>query len=166
MATILRMPEVLAIEGALSLASLEKTVGRVHALWKPVGTEEAFEIVRRRLFTTITDTAQASEVCRAFADSYSENRQDLPKETLESRYYDRMVRAYPIHPEVFDRLYEDWSSLDNFQRTRGVLSLMASVIHRLWNDDNKDPFIMPGNLPLSDAQTRKKSTRAIHFSNQ
>jgi uncharacterized protein len=145
-----------SIEGTLSLASLEKTVGRVHALWKPVGTEEAFEIVRRRLFTTITDTAQASEVCRSFADSYSENRQDLPKETLESRYYDRMVRAYPIHPEVFDRLYEDWSSLDNFQRTRGVLSLMASVIHRLWNDDNKDPFIMPGNLPLSDAQTRNK----------
>jgi len=33
---------------------------------------------------------------------------------------------------VFDRLYEDWSTLDSFQRTRGVLKLMAKVIHRLW----------------------------------
>jgi uncharacterized protein len=145
-----------SVAGALSTASLEKTVGRVHALWKPVGTEEAFEIVRRRLFTSITDTAQASEVCRAFADAYTDNREDLPKDSLDSRYFDRMVRAYPIHPEVFDRLYEDWSSLDNFQRTRGVLALMAKVIHRLWKDGNNDPFIMPGNLPLYDAQTRNE----------
>jgi uncharacterized protein len=144
------------LEGALSLTSLEKTVGRVHALWKPVGTEEAFEIVRRRLFTQIKDEAQAKEACRAFADAYTENREDLPKETLEGRYLDRMARAYPIHPEVFDRLYEDWSSLDNFQRTRGVLKLMAKVIHRLWKDGNKDPFIMPGNLPLYDAETRNE----------
>jgi predicted AAA+ superfamily ATPase len=59
------------LEGALSLTSLEKTVGRVHALWKPVGTEEAFEIVRRRLFTQIKDEAQAKETCRAFADTYT-----------------------------------------------------------------------------------------------
>ena len=40
--------------------------------------------------------------------------------------------AYPIHPELFDRLYNDWSTLDKFQRTRGVLRLMAAVIHSLW----------------------------------
>ena len=55
---------------------------------------------------------------------------------------------------MFDRLYEDWSSLDNFQRTRGVLKLMAKVIHRLWKDNDKDPFIMPGSFPLADAETR------------
>ena len=142
------------MEGALSLTNLEKTVGRVHALWKPVATEEAFEIVRQRLFTKIADQSQAEAVCREFADAYTQNRQDLPNETLESHYYDRMVRAYPIHPEVFDRLYEDWLTLDNFQRTRGVLTLMAKVIHRLWKDGNNDPFIMPGSLPLQDAQTR------------
>ncbi len=144
------------LEGALSLASLEKTVGRVHALWKPVGTEEAFEIVRRRLFTPISDESQALETCRTFADYYAENRGDLPKETIEGRYVERMMRAYPIHPEVFDRLYEDWSSLDNFQRTRGVLKLMAKVIHRLWKDGNNDPFILPGNLPLYDGDTRNE----------
>ncbi|MBX9611601.1 MAG: DUF499 domain-containing protein [Burkholderiales bacterium] len=142
--------------GMKALASLSHYFGRVQALWKPVGTEEAFEIVRRRLFTTINDKLAAESVCRAFADYYTANSNDFPRETQESRYFDRLVHAYPIHPEVFDRLYEDWSSLDNFQRTRGVLKLMAKVIHRLWMDNDKDPLIMPGSFPLADANTRNE----------
>lgn len=140
--------------GVKALASLSHYFGRIQALWKPVGTEEAFEIVRRRLFTTINDKLAAESACRAFADFYTANSDDFPRETQESRYFDRLMRAYPIHPEVFDRLYEDWSTLDNFQRTRGVLKLMAKVIHRLWKDNDKDPFIMPGSFPLQDAETR------------
>lgn len=140
--------------GIKALASLSHYFGRVQALWKPVGTEEAFEIVRRRLFSTINDKLAAESVCRAFADYYTANSEDFPRETQESRYFDRLMRAYPIHPEVFDRLYEDWSTLDNFQRTRGVLKLMAKVIHRLWKDNDKEPLIMPGSFPLDDGETR------------
>ena len=140
--------------GVKALASLSHYFGRIQALWKPVGTEEAFEIVRRRLFSSINEKLAAESVCRAFADYYTANSDDFPRETQESRYFDRLMRAYPIHPEVFDRLYEDWSTLDNFQRTRGVLKLMAKVIHRLWKDNDKDPLIMPGSFPLQDAETR------------
>ena len=142
--------------GVKALAALAHYFGRIQALWKPVGTEEAFEIVRRRLFTSINDKLAAESVCRAFADYYTANSEDFPRETQESRYFDRLMHAYPIHPEVFDRLYEDWSSLDNFQRTRGVLKLMAKVIHRLWKDNDKDPLIMPGSFPLQDADTRNE----------
>jgi predicted AAA+ superfamily ATPase len=140
--------------GMKALASLSHYFGRIQALWKPVGTEEAFEIVRRRLFATINDKLAAEAVCRAFADFYTANSADLPRETQESRYYERLLRAYPIHPEVFDRLYEDWSTLDNFQRTRGVLKLMAKVIHRLWKDNDQSPLIQPGSFPLADSETR------------
>lgn len=145
------------LEGVLAKESLEKVFGRVHALWKPVATEEAFEIVRRRLFADIRDRQEAEKVCRSFADYYLEHGQDFPRETLESRYYERLLNAYPIHPEVFDRLYNDWSSLDNFQRTRGVLKLMAKMIHRLWKDNNKDLLILPGSLPLYDADARNEA---------
>jgi uncharacterized protein len=140
--------------GVRALAALSHAFGRVQALWKPVGTEEAFEIVRRRLFTSMNDNLAAESVCRAFADFYIANSEDFPHDTQESRYFDRLMHAYPIHPEVFDRLYEDWSTLDNFQRTRGVLKMMAKVIHRLWKDNDKDPLIMPGSFPLHDAETR------------
>jgi uncharacterized protein len=142
--------------GAKALAALAHYFGRIQALWKPVGTEEAFEIVRRRLFSSINDKLAAESVCRAFADYYTANSDEFPRETQESRYFERLMHAYPIHPEVFDRLYEDWSSLDNFQRTRGVLKLMAKVIHRLWEKNDKDPLIMPGSFPLDDANTRNE----------
>lgn len=142
--------------GVKALAALAHYFGRIQALWKPVGAEEAFEIVRRRLFTNINDKPAAEAVCRAFADFYTANGADFPQETQESRYLERLMSAYPIHPEVFDRLYEDWSTLDNFQRTRGVLKLMAKVIHRLWKDNDKDPLIMPGSFPLHDADTRNE----------
>lgn len=146
--------------GKTALHALEHYFERVQEIWKPVATEEAFEIVRRRLFQPTRDQAGADAVCDAFADFYLQNGGRLPSETQEARYVHRLRSAYPIHPEVFDRLYEDWSTLDNFQRTRGVLKMMAQVIHRLWKDDNKDYLIMPGNLPLYDPVVR---TEAIKY---
>ncbi len=143
--------------GINALRTLEHYFGRIQALWKPVASEEAFEIVRRRLFTNFSERRAAEAVCRAFADYYVANAADVPHETQEGRYYDRLLAAYPIHPEVFDRLYEDWSTLDNFQRTRGVLKLMAKVIHRLWKDGNNDLLIMPGSLPLYDGDIRNEA---------
>jgi uncharacterized protein len=138
-------------QGVAALKALEHYFGRVQAVWKTVGKEEAFEIVRRRLFAEIRDRAAANESCRAFAEYYVANAGELPSETQEASYYDRMTRAYPIHPEVFERLYSDWSSLPNFQRTRGVLKLMAKVINRLWQSNNQDVLLMPGSLPLAES---------------
>lgn len=144
--------------GEAALKALEKTFGRVQALWKPIATEEAFEIVRRRLFERIDDTNARDAVCRAFVDTYVNEDAKLPSETQESRYFDRLCQAYPIHPEVFDRLYEDWSTIDGFQRTRGVLKLMAKVISKLWQDNNRDLLIMPGSLPLFHGDVRNEMT--------
>lgn len=55
-------------------------------------------------------TAHAA-ICRAFADTYVAEGAKLPTETQEGRYFDRLLQAYPIHPEVFDRLYEDWTTI-------------------------------------------------------
>jgi hypothetical protein len=144
--------------GQAALAALEKTFGRVQALWKPVAVEEAFEIVRRRLFEPIGDIESRNAVCRAFADAYVTAGAKVPTETHEAHYHERLVQAYPIHPEVFDRLYEDWTTLENFQRTRGVLKLMAHVIFRLWDAQNQDLVILPGSLPLADGRTRNELT--------
>jgi predicted AAA+ superfamily ATPase len=145
-------------QGVSALRALEKTFGRVQALWKPVATEEAFEIVRRRLFQPIRDTKQRDAVCRAFADAYAAEGTKVPSLTHEARYFERLVNAFPIHPEVFDRLFEDWTTLEGFQRTRGVLKLMARVIYRLWKDENQDAMIMPGSLPLYDGGCRNELT--------
>ena len=55
-----------------------------------------------------------------------------------------------MHPELFDRLYDDWSTLERFQRTRGVLRLMSTVIYALWQANDAYPLIMPATVPLGD----------------
>ncbi len=152
--------EVGGTTGQRALNSLEKYFARVESVWKPVASEEAFEIVRRRLFETAGEQAHVEGICRQFADFYRNNSSKFPLETQSNVYFERLCKSYPIHPEIFDRLYEDWSTLDKFQRTRGVLQYMAIVIHRLWNSDNRDALIMPGSIALDDSNVRDKS---IHY---
>lgn len=152
--------EVGGTMGQRALNSLEKYFARVESVWKPVGSSESFEIVRRRLFESSGERGEVEGISRQFSDFYRQHADKFPVETQSNEYFERMCSSYPIHPEVFDRLYEDWSTLDKFQRTRGVLQYMAIVIHRLWNDGNKDALIMPGSLPLDDASVRHKS---IHY---
>ncbi len=146
--------------GKQALKSIEHIFHRIEAIWKPVATEEGFEIVRRRLFTPVSDENSCHEVCRAFAEMYA-GANGYPSETKESTYLNRLKTAYPIHPEVFDRLYEDWATLENFQRTRGVLRLMAMIVYRLWSDGNKDLMILPGSFPLYDVQIRNELIRYL-----
>jgi hypothetical protein len=152
--------EVGGTMGQRALESLEKYFARVESVWKPVGSSEAFEIVRRRLFESSGERAEVEGISRQFSDFYRQHAEKFPVETRSNEYFERLCASYPIHPEVFDRLYEDWSTLDKFQRTRGVLQYMAIVIHRLWNSDNRDALIMPGSLPLEDGNVRNKS---IHY---
>lgn len=92
---------------------------------------------------------------------YRENPTDFPLEVREVEYRNRLLACYPIHPEVFDRLYEDWATLERFQRTRGVLRLMAAVIHELWMGSDAGLLIMPGSLPLDVSAVRDELTRHL-----
>ena len=130
---------------------------RVGATWEPVGPREAFEVVRRRLFGDIRDEAARQETCEEFFKTYRSSAGDFPSESREPAYMERMKGSYPIHPEIFDRLYLDWAAnIDRFQRTRGVLRLMADAIHRLWTAKDPDPMILPGSLPLYDTNVRQQ----------
>ena len=92
---------------------------------------------------------------------YQDNPADFPVRAREKEYLNRMIACYPIHPEIFDRLYNDWSTLHDFQRTRGVLRLMAAVIHELWMADDKNPMILPGTLPLYQSKVSDELQKCL-----
>ncbi len=147
--------------GAEALARIENTFGRLEAIWQPVGQLESFEIVRRRLFNKITSEVDRDTTCSEFHKMYREQSADFPTRCREGEYLVRLKNAYPIHPEFFDRLYEDWATLERFQRTRGVLRLMAAVVHELWSKNDTGSLIMPGDLPLYSAKVRDELTRYL-----
>ena len=156
--------EVGGIRGREALDRLSNVIGRLEAAWRPASAEESFEIVRRRLFEPLDgeDAFRLRDVtARAFADLYRAQRSEFPSECNKTDYEKRIQAAYPIHPEIFDRLYSDWSALLKFQRTRGVLRLMAAVIHSLWQSGDRNPLILPSTIPMDDIRVRPELTRYL-----
>jgi len=156
--------EVGGQRGREALDRLRNVVGRLESSWRPASAAEGFEIVRRRLFEPMTDPdcfKDRDVVARAFADLYRTQAAEFPPECRDADYEKRIKAAYPIHPEIFDRLYTDWSTLVKFQRTRGVLRLMAAVIHSLWEKGDKNPLILPANISIDDPRVQFELTRYL-----
>ncbi|ELR99554.1 Swt1 family HEPN domain-containing protein [Gloeocapsa sp. PCC 73106] len=156
--------EVGGDKGKEALNRLKNSIGRVESPWRPASAEESFEIVRRRLFQNLSEPElfiARDAVIKAFAETYRSHPQEFPTECSESKYERRLTEAYPIHPELFDRLYSDWSSLDKFQRTRGVLRLMSKVIHCLWERQDQNLIILPSHIPMDDPQVQSEMTRYL-----
>jgi predicted AAA+ superfamily ATPase len=158
--------EVGGAHGLEALRRLQNVVRRVADQWRPASSTEAYQIVKQRLFTQPDAAALASinATARAYVDMYRKYTDDFPRESRDTAYEDRIKRTYPIHPELFDRLYEEWSSLERFQRTRGVLRLMSTVIHALWVGEDASPLIMPGSIPLATGNVNSELTQYLQDS--
>ena len=155
--------EVGGPNGQEALHRLQNVVRRLADQWRPASSQESFEIVRRRLFTEPDGQARAdiAAVARTFKEFYARGVGEFPKGVAEPEYERRIRAAYPLHPELFDRLYEDWSTLERFQRTRGVLRLMSSVVHALWVAQDPSPIILPSTVPLGAPTVASEITQYL-----
>ena len=104
-------------EGGMTvLDTLESILERVDAVSIPLEVDNAFEVVRRRLFSSMTDDDKTERdlTCEAFRRMYQNSRSEYPNNVSDQHYLQRMKDRYPIHPEIFDRLFEDWQSCPDF----------------------------------------------------
>ncbi|HMS73515.1 MAG TPA: DUF499 domain-containing protein, partial [Baekduia sp.] len=149
--------------GKEAFTRLSNVIFRQEASWKPASPEEGFEIVRRRLFDEVPAelARERDAVVGAFADLYQKHSAEFPMDVREGSYRRRLESAYPIHPELFDKLFLEWSTLEKFQRTRGVLRLMAAVIHELWERGDSALMIMPASIPIDAGPVAAELTRYL-----
>ena len=140
--------------GQEALKRLKHTFSRVETGWRPADQEESYEIVRRRLFKAVPGDKfhHRDNTLKQFVKLYRENADDFPQGSADEDYRRKLEKSYPIHPELFDQLYTSWGSLEKFQKTRGVLRLMAQVIHDLWMNNDPSVMIMPGSIAISSAR--------------
>lgn len=137
--------------------SLKKLLDR---LGKPVvmsAEAESSEIIRRRLFEWQALPADGAKAAAAYADWAIENGQllgDVDVATVRDRFRD----AYPFHPALLSVFERKWQSLPRFQRTRGVLRLLALWVSQAYESGyrggHKDPLIGLGTAPLDDPYFR------------
>lgn len=141
--------------GEKVLDQLQRIFGRMQMIYTPVEGMEIYEILRKRLFEDLGD----EKVHRAVADEYFNLYQrlgdEVPAETREIGYKEKMVKAYPFHPELIDVLFERWGTIPSFQRTRGVLRLLAEVISDLFNRRYPTPLIQPAQINLANPRIRR-----------
>ncbi len=149
--------------GREALVRLKHVIGRVESSWRPASAEEGFEIVRRRLFEPIPaqSAPERDAVIKAFGNLYRSQKAEFPAGSAEADYERRIKAAYPIHPELFDRLYGEWSTLDKFQQTRGVLRLMAATVQQLWERADPSLLILPASVPIDAPAVFSELTRYL-----
>jgi predicted AAA+ superfamily ATPase len=94
------------------------------------------------------------QAVKAFISCYKNNAGEFPTGVRDRAYEAQLLAAYPVHPELFLMLQADWGGLEKFQRTRGVLKMMAQIVYRLWRDGHAAPMILPGDVPLTDDKVR------------
>jgi len=114
------------------LTALENRIIRVGANMKPVEDDEIFEVVRRRLFEDIGTTDEIGKVISSYSVFYQSLLSEIPTYALTLDYKERLKKSYPFHPELIDMFRLRWASNPYFQRTRGVLRILASIVSDLW----------------------------------
>jgi hypothetical protein len=126
--------EVAASEkGAAILTSLTNRLARVGKDTKPVDGDEIYEVIRRRLFEDIGPESERQDVAASYLEFYKKKLKDAaPAESRKAKYGQLIEKAYPFHPGLIQVFEQRWASNHDFQRTRGVLQLLATIVGELW----------------------------------
>ena len=144
-----------------ALHQLQKVSGRVETVYTPVEGIEIYEVIRKRLFESIGSEKDRKAVAQSYFNLYQQLGIDVPASVREIQYREKIERAYPFHPELIDVLYERWGSFTTFQRTRGVLRLLAEVVADLYKRKVPTPLIQSSILNLNNQTLRREFIKHI-----
>ena len=136
---------------------LQKVSGRVEKVYTPVQDQEITKIIKCRLFSSINASLVKNNVTEFL--TYAEEEGILPPGVELTDYRDQFLDSYPFLPEVVDVLYKRWGSLTTFQRTRGVLRLLALVIHSL--KGVVKPYISLADFDVENSEIRRELVKHI-----
>jgi len=141
--------------GEKVLNQLQRIFGRMQMIYTPVEGMEIYEILRKRLFEDLGDEKSHRAVARDYFNMYKSLGDEVPTETHEKPYEEKLLKAYPFHPELIDVLFERWGTIPTFQRTRGVLKLLAEVISDIFTRQHPAPLIQPAQINLANPRIRR-----------
>jgi predicted AAA+ superfamily ATPase len=119
--------------------------------------------VRRRLFEPLTGPEQFKQrdvTARAFADLYRRSgRSSRP--SAATRLREAHPGRLPDPPRDLRPALHRLVHAGEVPAHRGVLRLMAAVIHSLWEKGDRNPLILPSNIPIDDPRVQFELTRYL-----
>ncbi len=137
--------------------SYKKLLDRVGKAVSMSSDTEVTEIVRRRLF----DWGGLSDDMKRTVSAYAEWARDHSSEVSNlggESPIDLFMACYPFHPSVVSVFERKWQSLPRFQRTRGILRLLALWVSWAYREEHQkassEPLITLGSAPFDDQTFR------------
>ena len=146
------------------LSEARSVSARQEHVLTPTAEDEISAIVTHRLFASVRRKAaeETAQAWSAYAARMIEQGVDLPQRATRPEYQAEMVQDYPFHPELLTTLNRKTSTIPNFQKTRGVLRLLAQTIRELWTAQPKDCYLIcPHHLNLADEQLANDLTSRL-----
>ncbi|MFQ6056782.1 MAG: DUF499 domain-containing protein [Methanosarcinales archaeon] len=144
-----------------ALARLSKILGRLENIETPIVGEDVYAIIRKRLFADIKNESRKNEIIHKYFEFYQTIKDELPAKARDINFKRKLDIAYPFHPDLIDILYEKWGTFSSFQRTRGVLRLLANVIEDLYRREINIDLILPSDINLGEVSIRQEFLKHI-----
>lgn len=140
---------------------LSRIFGRVERVRTPIEGEEIYDVLKLRLFEDVGNVAYRKKVAETYREFYQAQSEELPRKVKDPEYRRLIEKAFPFHPELISILHERWGALPQFQRTRGVLRLLARVVEDLYKNRSKGPLIQPCDVNLANPDIRVEFVKFI-----
>lgn len=149
--------------GALIVQALDNArqeIGRAERNITPVdlAANEIYDILRKRLFKSLPDTAEIDDI----ADAYGKKLEEASKSKVANRgaeaIADEIAATYPFHPRL-KNVIALFKENEQFKQTRGLIELVSRLLRSVWDRKANDVFLIgPQHFDLSIPEVRDKLT--------
>jgi hypothetical protein len=142
---------------AQQMAELESVSARKATILNPTEDDETVQVLKRRLFQSVDDSA-AEQVVAAYRALWMNNREALPTDAIGPEAMDTFRASYPLHPEVLATLTGKTATVANFQRVRDTVE---AAVYKVLRERIKLFGYVVGKLQPILSQVAGQITRAV-----
>jgi hypothetical protein len=143
----------LAVEKVDSMA--RQSLSRQAQYMVPMEKEEVAQVLKKRLIKSIKEP-EMEDVVKSYHEYLLDRRivDDI-------KYRQRLKESYPFHPFLIDILYDRVSTIEAFNKTRGIFRLLSLMLHRIYRDRMECKLLSPGDILLEDSEILEELTNRL-----
>ena len=122
-----------------ALQNLRQEIGRQERSITPVDLSgnEIYEILRKRLFTSLPDAAIIGDVSEAYAKALNDGEKAKVLPRGAEAIADEISSTYPFHPQL-KHLIALFKENERFKQTRGLIEIASRLIDSVWSRTSND----------------------------
>jgi hypothetical protein len=143
-----------------ALEDARSEIGRQEQPITPVdlAANEIYDILRKRLFKTLPETAEIADIAEAFGRKLEEAAKSKTVQRGAEAIADEIFATYPFHPRL-KNVIALFKENEQFKQTRGLIELISRLLKSVWERQSNDVFLIgPQHFDLSIPDVRDKLT--------